>query len=32
VVRVKNSASGQIVRMRVLGAGAVQPVDAPLGD
>jgi len=32
VVRVKNSASGQIVRMRVLGAGAVQPVDLPLGE
>lgn len=32
VVRVRNSASGQIVRMRVLGAGAVQPVDLPLGE
>ncbi|MGF6275526.1 flagella basal body P-ring formation protein FlgA [Massilia sp. UYP11] len=32
VVRVKNSASGQVVRMRVLGAGAVQPIDLPLGE
>jgi len=32
VVRVKNSASGQVVRMRVLGAGAVQPIDMPLGE
>ncbi|WP_312516708.1 flagellar basal body P-ring formation chaperone FlgA [Massilia sp.] len=32
VVRVRNSASGQIVRMRVLGAGAVQPADLPLGE
>jgi len=32
VVRVRNSASGQVVRMRVLGAGAVQPVDLPLGE
>ena len=32
VVRVRNSASGQIVRMRVLGAGAVQPVELPLGE
>jgi len=32
VVRVKNSASGQVVRMRVLGAGAVQPLAMPLGE
>jgi len=32
VVRVRNSASGQIVRMRVLGAGTVQSVDLPLGE
>lgn len=32
VVRVKNSASGQVVRMRVLGPGAVQPLDLPLGE
>lgn len=32
VVRIKNSGSGQIVRMRVVGAGAVQPVDLPLGE
>lgn len=32
VVRVRNSASGQVVRMRVLGAGAVQPLDMPLGE
>lgn len=32
VVRVKNSASGQIVRMRVLDAGTVQPLDLPLGE
>lgn len=32
VVRVKNSASGQVVRMRVLGAGTVQPIDLPLGE
>jgi len=32
VVRVKNSASGQVVRMRVVGAGAVQPIDLPLGE
>lgn len=32
VVRVKNSASGQVVRMRVLGAGAVQPIDMALGE
>lgn len=32
VVRVKNSASGQVVRMRVLGPGAVQPLDMPLGE
>jgi len=32
VVRVRNSASGQVVRMRVLGAGAVQPIDLPLGE
>jgi flagella basal body P-ring formation protein FlgA len=32
VVRVKNSASGQVVRMRVVGAGAVQPLDLPLGE
>lgn len=32
VVRVKNNASGQVVRMRVLGAGAVQPIDMPLGE
>jgi flagella basal body P-ring formation protein FlgA len=32
VVRVKNSASGQVVRMRVVGAGAVQPLDLPLAE
>lgn len=32
VVRVRNSASGQVVRMRVLGAGAVQPIGMPLGE
>ena len=32
VVRVRNSASGQVVRMRVVGAGAVQPLDLPLGE
>jgi len=32
VVRVKNSASGQVVRMRVLDAGMVQPLDLPLGE
>jgi flagella basal body P-ring formation protein FlgA len=32
VIRVKNSASGQVVRMRVVGAGAVQPLDLPLGE
>lgn len=32
VVRVKNSASGQVVRMRVLDAGTVQPLDLPLGE
>jgi len=31
VVRVRNSASGQVVRMRVLDAGTVQPIDLPLG-
>jgi len=32
VVRVKNGTSGQVVRMRVVGAGAVQPLDLPLGE
>lgn len=32
VVRVKNNASGQVVRMRVLGAGAVQPIEMALGE
>lgn len=32
VVRVKNGASGQVVRMRVLGPGTVQPLDMPLGE
>lgn len=32
VVRVRNSASGQVVRMRVLGAGAVQPLDMAVGE
>lgn len=31
VVRVRNSASGQVVRMRVAGAGTVEPVDMPAG-
>lgn len=29
VVRVRNTASGQVVRMRVAGAGAVEPLDLP---
>ncbi|MEW7850127.1 flagellar basal body P-ring formation chaperone FlgA [Massilia aurea] len=32
IVRVRNSASGQVVRMRVIGAGAVQPLDLPLDE
>jgi flagella basal body P-ring formation protein FlgA len=32
VVRVKNHTSGQTVRMRVLGAGAVQPIDMQMGE
>lgn len=32
VVRVRNSASGQVVRMRVVGAGTVQPIELPLGE
>jgi flagella basal body P-ring formation protein FlgA len=31
VVRVRNTASGQVVRMRVAGAGTVEPVDMPAG-
>ncbi|MCC2954311.1 flagellar basal body P-ring formation chaperone FlgA [Massilia sp. IC2-477] len=31
VVRVRNSASGQVVRMRVAGAGTVEPVETPPG-
>lgn len=31
VVRVRNVASGQVVRMRVAGAGTVEPVDMPPG-
>ncbi len=31
VVRVRNTASGQVVRMRVAGAGTVEPVDLPQG-
>jgi flagella basal body P-ring formation protein FlgA len=27
IVRVRNTASGQVVRMRVSGAGTVEPVD-----
>lgn len=30
VVRVRNAASGQVVRMRVSGAGTVEPVDLPV--
>ena len=29
IVRVRNTASGQVVRMRVAGAGTVEPVDLP---
>lgn len=32
VVRVRNLTSGQQVRMRVVGAGTVQPVELPLGE
>jgi len=32
VVRIRNSTSGQVVRMRVVGAGTVQPPELPLGD
>lgn len=31
VVRVRNTASGQVLRMRVAGAGTVEPVDLPAG-
>lgn len=31
VVRVRNTASGQVLRMRVAGAGTVEPVDMPAG-
>ena len=31
VVRVRNTTSGQVVRMRVAGAGTVEPIDLPPG-
>ncbi|QOY95571.1 flagellar basal body P-ring formation protein FlgA [Massilia sp. UMI-21] len=31
VVRVRNAASGQVLRMRVTGAGSVEPLDMPAG-
>jgi flagella basal body P-ring formation protein FlgA len=31
VVRVRNATSGQVVRMRVAGAGTVEPLDLPAG-
>jgi flagella basal body P-ring formation protein FlgA len=31
VIRVRNTASGQVIRARIVGAGAVEPVDLPGG-